>query len=71
MADDQADDSNDSDMQTGNPAIQPGSQEQPDGNNQPAIKTPEQLLQELQRQQQVQQQQAAPQDTPAQPPRQR
>lgn len=71
MADDQADDSNDPDMQTGNPAIQPGSQEQPDGNSQPAIKTPEQLLQELQRQQQVQQQQAAPQDTPAQPPRQR
>jgi hypothetical protein len=68
MAEDAADD-NDSDVQTPDAPVQAGVQDQSDVNNQPPIKTPEQLLQELQRQQQAQP--AVPQDTPVQPPRQR
>ena len=71
---DQGDDNSDADDVPAPPPIgQPDAQPTPDG--QPQIRTPEQLLQELQRQQQLmqqqQQQQGAPQDIPAQPPRQR
>ncbi len=63
------DDDNDSDVQPG--PVQPEDQQQPDSSSQPPIKTPEQLLQELQRQQQIQQQQqqqqAQPQNTPIAP----
>lgn len=63
--DEQADDYTNDDVQN--------TPEQPEATgNQPPIKTPDQLLQELQRQQIQQQQQAgpegAPQDTPSQPP---
>jgi hypothetical protein len=67
---DMAEDPDDSDSDT--PAVDPAAQaatpDQPQ-NNRPAIKTPEQLLQELQRQQQLQQQPASPADsaTPAAP----
>jgi hypothetical protein len=66
MTDDQPDD-NDSDVQSDDQAAAQDQQ-----SNRPAIKTPEQLLQELQRQQQLQQQQGAAQNPPAETtPRQR
>jgi len=66
-SDDAAEDAGETDNQADNQANQPDEQQQQNG--QPAIKTPEQLLQELQRQQQIQQQQqqAAPQGFPAPP----
>ena len=68
-AEDQADD-NDSDAPAVDSAAQAATPDQ-QPNNRPAIKTPEQLLQELQRQQQLRQQPGGPQDpaapTPPQP----
>jgi hypothetical protein len=66
---DMAEDPDDSDSDT--PAVDPAAQaatpDQPQ-NNRSAIKTPEQLLQELQRQQQLQQQPASPPDSATPPP---
>jgi len=64
--DDQADDS-DSDVPAVDPAAQAATPDQ-QPNNRPAIKTPEQLLQELQRQQQLQQQPGSPADPATQAP---
>jgi hypothetical protein len=64
MAEDQPDDS-DSDVPAVDPAAQAATPDQ-QPNNRPAIKTPEQLLQELQRQQQLQQSPGNPQN-PATP----
>ena len=64
MADDPADDN---DNEVVDPAAQGANPDQPP-NNRPAIKTPEQLLQELQRQQQLQQQPGGPQDPAAPAP---
>jgi hypothetical protein len=60
-------DDNDSDTPVVDPAAQAATPDQPQ-NNRPAIKTPEQLLQELQRQQQLQQQPASPADSAAPTP---
>jgi len=54
-ANDDQDDTSDSDVQSGDQPAAAGTSDQP--SSQPAIKTPEQLLQELQRQQQLQGQQ--------------
>jgi hypothetical protein len=66
---DMAEDPDDSDSDT--PVVDPAAQAatpDPSQSNRPGIKTPEQLLQELQRQQQLQQQPASPPDSAAPTP---
>ena len=67
MSDDFSDDTAGLEDQPADQTTQADEQQQQQPNGQPAVKTPEQLLQELQRQQQQQQQPGAPQGFPTPP----
>ena len=66
-SDDFSDDTAGLEDQPADQTTQADEQQQPQPNGQPAVKSPEQLLQELQRQQQQQQQPGAPQGFPGAP----